>query len=199
MPNRLDQLDDDLARLRPYVLRWIAEASEFGVAARVLAAWTFTKAVVFGDAVAIAGGLNLGAADPPGEGGLTYAGDLQPERGGTAYTGYVVVPLQNALTSTEWDGDAKAADAVISLSAVFGAPAGIKAIFARLSFADETVGVQCGIGPQNGVFALLGTTQSPDVACSVSGFTPCDGDGNVYFHCSGEVDSVSLEIYGYVL
>lgn len=197
--NTFGLIDSDIARLRPYVLRWVAEASEFGIAARILAAWTFTKAVVFGDKVTVAGGLNLGAADRAGEGSLSYTGDLQPERAGSLYTGGVVIPLQAALTSPAWDGDPKTGDALVNLPAVFGAPAGIKGIFARLSFADETVNVHAGIGPQAAVLPIYGVTQIAGIYYCASGFSPCDADGNIYFYCSGELDSVYLEIYGYVL
>ncbi len=104
-------------------------------------------------------------------------------------------------TSTDWDGDAKAFDssAIIDLSAVFGLPAGIKAVSILGVAKDETVGVTCGFVKEIGA-ALNGVSQETQVANNFiysAGIVPCDANGNIAFIQSGELDSVYLNITGY--
>jgi hypothetical protein len=87
-------------QLKPFVMRWVAEAASFGGAARVLASWVFTQPATFADEVKVALGLNLGATSGADAGSVRYSGDLQPGRNATYYTGYVLVPLTTSLTST---------------------------------------------------------------------------------------------------
>ena len=118
---------------------------------------------------------------------------LYPHLGGLRFTpGYY--------TSTDWDGDAKnGADGIIDLSAVFGLPAGISAVAVRLAFKDETIAVT-GALSQTSVLSSLGVAQQTQVAnvyIYVCGIVPCDGNGDIYWGQSDELDNVVLRITGY--
>ncbi len=119
----------------------------------------------------------------------------------TTSGGPMFVVLATPLTSTSWDGDAKDTPAdvgTIDLSAVFGAPPGIKAVSVRLIIQDETVGVIGGLSRG----ALYGNivmqyTQVANQEIAAMGLVPCDENGDVYFYCSGELDNVYIGIYAY--
>ena len=61
------------------------------------------------------------------------------------YRGAQWVYLQAPLTSTSWDGDSfsTTAKTLIDLSAVFGVPANVKAIYARV-FVNDSASAQKG-------------------------------------------------------
>jgi len=105
-------------------------------------------------------------------------------------------------TSTSWDGDAKnGADGVIDLSAVFGVPAGVKAIAARLAVKDETIGVYgalwtTSVDTDQGIAQI---TQAANIYNNVAGVVECDGNGDVYWEQSGEFDAVFFGVLGYWL
>jgi len=107
--------------------------------------------------------------------------------------------LQASLTSTSWDGDAKAdaSDGTIDLSADFGVPAGVKAVMVRLAAEDETVGVAAYLGPSAGERAVQIVTQVADEFIVNSGVVPCDSSGDIYWFTNGELDQVFIEIFGY--
>lgn len=109
------------------------------------------------------------------------------------------VYLRTRLTSTAWDGDAKAAgdSGVIDLSAVFGVPPGVKAVSVLMSGVDETVSVLFGVGPDASNQAVQLLTQVANVYITVAGVCPCDANGDVYFYTTGELDNVYLYITGY--
>ncbi len=196
----MSDLERIAMQLKPFTARCISEATSFAAAARVLAAWVFTQPTTFADDVKIAQGLNLGASSGAGAGCARYTGDLQAGRNATYYTGYVFVPLTTSLTSTDWDGDAKSASGTIDLQTVFGVPAGVKAVAARLMAKDETVGVQFALGPSaSHATAIAQFTQAANVYACIAGIVPCDANGDVYFYTSGELDGVYLAIYGYFL
>ena len=111
------------------------------------------------------------------------------------------------LSSTSWDGDAysTAAKTLIDLSAVFGAPAGIKAILARVAIRDEAAA--------SGDYTLIlssedGGGTGPAVNCipindrynRVMMVVPCNADGDVYYQItasgSGTMDII-IQIWGY--
>ena len=117
--------------------------------------------------------------------------------------------LTTPLTSTSWDGDSfsTTAKTKIDLSAVFGVPAGAKAIFVRLAARDSGSSAgycQFSLSPNAiansvAVQAYLQGIQN-DVYVSVNGIVPCDANGDVYYQIvasgTGTLDAV-IEIWGY--
>jgi hypothetical protein len=119
------------------------------------------------------------------------------------YRGMQWVMLQTPLTSTAWDGDAKttADNGIIDLSSVFGAPAGVKAIIARLSVQDETLGTYAQLSPVNGAIqgAVITRIDHASSYVDASGVCPCDANGDIYISFSDEVDNCYLYIWGYLI
>lgn len=119
-------------------------------------------------------------------------------------------PLTSPLTSTSWDGDAHSTTAktLIDLSAVFGAPAGIKAAVFRTAIRDSA-------SATNDCVLILSPNNSDGVGLSAdcSGIAndyydrncltvPCDANGDVYYQivASGvNTMDVTVEIWGYWL
>ncbi len=112
------------------------------------------------------------------------------------------VPLAAPLTSTSWDGDAKATtdSASIDLSSVFGAPAGIKAVYVEMEIADASVGTPCSLAPTAtyvGTPALTIYTYVANQYSAATGIIPCDANGDIYFKCWSNTDNVTIRIWGY--
>lgn len=119
------------------------------------------------------------------------------------------IPLSAPLTSTSWDGDAYSTTAktLIDLSAVFGAPAGIKAILAKMYALDSASAgteVWWGISPNDtaGSIAIMnylyGLTNVIAHACH--GICPCNVDGDIYYQvvASGASSmNIWFQIWGY--
>lgn len=118
---------------------------------------------------------------------------------------YLTVPL----TSTSWDGDAKsdAAKTLLDLSAVFGAPAGIKAVLVYVSVADSgsaAADTYMILSPndtalQGFAFSPMTVNDRPGRYCAV---IPCNADGDIYYQieASGAATfDVYLEIWGYAI
>lgn len=114
------------------------------------------------------------------------------------------------LTSTSYDGDetfSTAAKANIDLSAVFGAPAGLKAILVRAAVIDSgSAGTDCRIylGPSDTAYG--GTAFNAEPINSRPGRSTqvvvCDSGGNIYIQtvASGAgTMSLYLSIIGYAL
>jgi len=116
--------------------------------------------------------------------------------------------LTTALTSTAWDGDSYSTNAKtkIDLSAVFGAPAGMKAVLFMLSIRDSG-------SASNDRWFLLSPNDTANEGLSVTALpvsdrwtrtaliVPCDVNGDVYFqNAAGDATmDVYLEIWGYWL
>ena len=147
---------------------------------------------------ALVGGRGAFLYVPPEMGNVRYAGNLYAHRAGTYYDVYGYRPLTTKAESTSWDGDAKASGETIDLQTVFGLPAGIKAVDVFVIARDETVGVWFGVGPDSSN-KFEQVTQVTDGWIGLSAVVPCDGNGDIYFSCSGELDSVYLYIFGYWL
>lgn len=118
------------------------------------------------------------------------------------------VMLNDPMTSTSWDGDSYSTTAKtkIDLSAVFGAPAGIKAAIFKVCVRDA--------GSSGGQYYLV---LSPN-AVNYSGFVieagktndeqvwgcyvvPCEGGGDIYYQVNASGSStmdIWLEIWGYL-
>jgi hypothetical protein len=118
------------------------------------------------------------------------------------------VPLAAPLTSTSWDGDAysTAAKTLIDLSAVFGAPAGVKAVLCYLTVRDSgSNGTDC--------WMILDSTNNANVGVAVDCHTindrfkrhpavivTCDANGDIYYQINasgaGTFDA-HIQIWGY--
>ena len=114
---------------------------------------------------------------------------------------YTYVPLASPLTSTSWDGDSKtsANDGIIDLSSVFSAPAGIKAIEARVfcNIAATTSFLQ--FGPTSSYDDQLTTISGVTGNVDKSGKINCDSNGDIYVKVTGTVTNVYLQIWGYYI
>lgn len=115
-----------------------------------------------------------------------------------------LVFLTTQLTSTAWDNDAKtsANNGIIDLSAVFGVPAGVKAVLCGLVVYSTTGGISIVIKPDSGASSAppLSATTVASTFVGDSGWVPCDTNGDVYFSSSsGTSAQVWIEIWGYAL
>lgn len=152
--------------------------------------------------IAMSGKLAIGhTALPTTAGDISFAGTLKSRKSSVDYSGYITVPLSAALTSTSWDGDAKtaASSGTIDLSAVFGAPAGIKGALVRLAMRSATLDVTAAVGPSSTVLPLIARANVASKYYESYGMVPCDASGDLYFYCSGNADNVFVEIYGYLI
>ena len=121
------------------------------------------------------------------------------------------VPLITPATSTSWDGDyySTIGKTLINLSSVFGLPANIKAIYARIICRDSASGSTNYLS-----FNLSGTSAANagnamsaipsglpnNYYVNVSGICPCNADGNVYYSIAASGTNTMqcyIEIYGY--
>lgn len=119
------------------------------------------------------------------------------------------VALAAPLTSTSWDGDARSTTAktLIDLSAVFSAPAGIKAVLVRVAVADEDSAATVTrmiLSPNDtassGIYFVPLSVN--DRFGHASAIIPCDANGDIYFEitASGALTfDAYLEIWGYWL
>lgn len=110
--------------------------------------------------------------------------------------------LTTPLTSTSWDGDTKTTTdrAIVDLSAVFGVPAGVKAVLMTVQTQGDTVNDYIRFGPNSTYnYALTCRTLVANVINIVSGVVPCDSNGDVYCYPSGTIEGVHVMIWGYWL
>jgi len=145
------------------------------------------------------GGIYVGSrGTDPDEDDIHFDGNLKSEKT-TTHDVYAFHPLTTQATSASWDGDSKAADSdgTIDLSSAFSLPTEIVAVAARLVVKDESVGVNCYLGPSSGEANVGVTTQVADTYVQNSGPVACDGSGDIYWATDGELDEVYIQIYGY--
>jgi hypothetical protein len=127
-----------------------------------------------------------------------------------AYVDGKTVFLTTPLTSTSWDGDARSTTAktLIDLSAVFGVPAGVKAVLVKVALRDS--GSAGGLytfqlsGVSSGTNYSLSETASEinDRFTYGQGIVPCDANGDIYYALTASGTNtmdVWLEIWGYWL
>ena len=122
----------------------------------------------------------------------------------------VFVPLTTPLNSTAWDGDARSTTAKtkIDLSAVFGVPAGVKAVLVKVSLRDS------GSAATSCLFQLSGISSGTKYSLTAqaspingryayfNGIVPCDANGDIYYQIAASgtgTMEVFLEIWGYWL
>ena len=120
------------------------------------------------------------------------------------------IALTTPLTSTSWDGDSfsTTAKTKIDLSAVFGVPAGVKAVLVKVALRDSgSAAASCVFqlsGVSSGTNYSLTAQASPiaDRFAYYSGIVPCDANGDVYYNINASGSAtmdVYLEIWGYWL
>lgn len=108
--------------------------------------------------------------------------------------------LTTPLTSTSWDGDTKttADRAIIDLSAVFGVPAGIKAVDIRIQINSAVAGDYIRFGPNSTYnYQVVCRQQVVGIISHSNGKVNCDSNGDIYCYPSGTIANVFLEIWGY--
>ena len=112
------------------------------------------------------------------------------------------------LTSTSWDGDSfsTAAKTKIDLSAVFGVPAGVRGVLAKVAIRDSgAVASFCWLmlSPNDTASQGPATTVCTPIAdryTHASHIVPCDANGDIYYQIVASGAStmdVVLEIWGY--
>lgn len=117
--------------------------------------------------------------------------------------------LTTPLTSTAWDGDARSTEArtLIDLSAVFGVPAGVKAVLVRVIAQDAgSAGATAhfalapsGGGSDSFMLRLTGLPNSYWGEALVT--CPCDENGDIYYGISASgagTMEVYLQIWGWL-
>jgi hypothetical protein len=121
--------------------------------------------------------------------------------GGTANT---------PLTSTSWDGDSYSTTAktLIDLSAVFGVPAGVKAVDLWVEINDSgSAATDCWLllSPNNTAYSgkYIGLHLRPNDANErISLTVPCDENGDIYYQINasgtGTMD-VNIMVWGYYI
>lgn len=120
--------------------------------------------------------------------------------------------LSTPLTSTSWDGDlfSTTSKTLIDLSAVFGVPAGVKAVIAGVSLRDSG-----SAGSSSGCYLILSPNSTSDsgVYTYCAGLAdntrthhniivPCDANGDVYYQINATGSAtmqVNIGIWGYWL
>lgn len=176
----------------------VADYAEIGVTADQLlisAPTAVTGTLSATGALNTQSGLSVGVLGNPGTGNVRFSGYLESQKASVNYPVYAMRYLSSALTSTAWDGDPKTTgdSGTIILSAVFGVPAGAKAVLVRLAMQSPTVGVLASIS------GLIARTIVASVFSEAYGVIPCDSNGNIGFYTSGNCTSVYIQIYGYAI
>lgn len=195
----------------PSAISWMDDT--YGVIGSIACGWDgsedLMQILVNGDASGHTTRLELNAdLVYPSNNFRVPSGKLQSYANSTAYTGYIYVSLAANLTSTAWDGDARSTTTwtKIDLSAVFSAPAGIKAaklrLFARDSATLGTVGLYFDVGPNGSAVSFSVRPIGGDVWAETVGDCPCNADGDIYYRLNASGSStmdVYIEIMGYYI
>jgi hypothetical protein len=170
-----------------------------------------TKNLIAENDVRMAGGLAIGTkTQASGDGDISMTGEIWVSRDATWYDTYTFHPLAVPLVSTSWDGDAKSdqlTSAQLDLSAVFGVPAGVKAVLMQIIANDSaawgTGGLYFTCGPSSAYyFALTCRPYGGDVQSEITGPVPCDANGDVWYRLDASGAStmdVYIRIWGYWL
>ena len=119
---------------------------------------------------------------------------------GWAAPGITFVPLATPLTSTAWDGDAygTANNGIIDLSAVFGVPAGIKAVAVSIAVRASSANVLFALRPTSGVNdAITVRCQIANQYADNAGIVSCDANGDIYARFSATNTGTYLLVTGY--
>lgn len=156
---------------------------------------------------------NLLAWVRPMPGGIQVLGNVERVESGVEYDGGIPIYLQTPLTSTAWYGDAHSTTAktLIDLSAVFGVPAGVKAVKVNLIARDSasaaaTVTCFFGVSPNDTNLSMAvcarAAGKTNDALTGASDWCPCDANGDVYYQINASGASTLdawIEIWGWIL
>lgn len=155
---------------------------------------------------AAAVGLQAGNSTNPGSGYVGYTAGLRPNKNSTQYYTYGYFGSASYYSSTAWDGDAKGntGGTLIDLSAVFGVPAGVKAVNMRI------LGKANNAGPTDGHWFFCGPSATYDahsgvylwgnVYMSETGIVSCDGNGDINYTVSSTATCYCIiRILGYFI
>jgi len=149
-------------------------------------------------------------AATPGIGDVLYTGTPISYKNSTEYEVSGAKFLTAPLTSASWDGDSfsTTAKTKIDLSAVFSAPAGMKAVllFVTVRDSDSANGDYYLILSPNDTagqgFACKATHAANDSLHSYCCIIPCDANGDIYYqiaaHGAGTFDAW-IQIWGYFI
>lgn len=146
-------------------------------------------------------GFSTESAVLPSGGQIVYNSNLIARRASASHTGYIYVPYTTKKTNTSWDGDSKSAanNGTLDLSALFGVPANVKAVYARLSIQSATINQAVGLGPSSGQsYYLLTRTQVANQYIDACGIVNCDSNGDMYITITG-TNNIFIEIFGYFI
>jgi hypothetical protein len=120
-----------------------------------------------------------------------------------------VTYLSTALSSTDWTGNSfgTTPKTKIDLSAVFGAPANVEAVYCAGSIRDSgSAGTDCNLilsaNDVDGQGFRVTATPVDDRLTGYSIFVPCSTDGDIYYQtATSSTDSMDifLRIWGYTL
>jgi hypothetical protein len=133
------------------------------------------------------------------DGPLWYTGDLQPHRTLVQYTGYVYVPLENAVAG--WNPNTNQSVGAVDLqSAPWSLPADIKAVNVRMSYQAANNNDWGGLRRDSGDDLML-IARCPDANefGDEAAVVNCDGNGDVYFDTNNTTNTVYMFIVGYFL
>lgn len=127
----------------------------------------------------------------------------------TITKGWSYIPLVSPLTSTSWDGDSfsTTAKTLIDLSAVFGAPAGVKAVDMFVRCNDSgSAGTHCwlALAPVDtvNIGKFFNASAINDRQNYGSALIPCDANGDIYYQINASGAStfdVLMQIWGYFI
>ena len=109
--------------------------------------------------------------------------------------------LTTPLTSTDWDGDNKSAinNGTLDLSALFGVPAGVKAVLMSVQTTGNAVNDYLRFGPDSTYnYTLICRTTVANVIAHAFGIVPCDSNGDIYAYMN-TVEACYIYIWGYWL
>jgi len=116
--------------------------------------------------------------------------------GGAAWESPGLQIVQDEWSSTSWDGDAKndASDGTIDLSAVFGLPAGIKAVSVRLGIKAAAAGRYAILSKDaaGAAYGVIARCQVANQYADAHGIVQCDSNGDIYFTAGGDLDEVYI-------
>jgi hypothetical protein len=153
-------------------------------------------------------GLRAGAAGTPSGGSVNYisTAGLKPYKNSTTYSVYGIVMYANELTNAGWEAKSGVFNpATVDLSATFGTPAGIRAVYVRIitrsSATHPAITNYMTVGPSTTYYGCVSTYSiGSNWYNSCSGWTDCDANGDIAVRISPEGTQTSyMRIWGYAI